>query len=307
MTAHFDRTSGLVQADAGSSPVDVSVVAANYNNAAFLTDFFESWMASTKQPAELIFVDDGSSDDSLAIARSYAPKLNNLLIIELGQNRGFGNALNVGIDKASRNYIARIDPDDVVLPERLAMQLAVLEAGDADVVGSNAIIFQSNGSVEVGLSNFPRDHDDIERTIRRGEHGVLHPTVTARAELFKAHPYVQGNVPAEDYDIFARMLHAGARFHNLQVPLLRYRIHQRSASNVLPFSTIQKTYRIRDEIFGYRTPKYAVSLYYLHIKFYRKYLFATSKPARIGFLAVASALRPDKALKRIWRNISAAS
>lgn len=287
--------------------LDVSVVAANYNNSAFLTDFFESWVASTKQPAELIFVDDGSSDDSLSVARSYTSKLPNLLIIELGQNRGFGNALNVGIERASRRYIARIDPDDVVLPERLALQLAVLEAGDADVVGSNAIIFQSHGNVEIGLSNFPRDHDDIERTIRRGEHGVLHPTVTARAELFKAHPYIQGNVPAEDYDIFARMLHAGARFHNLQRPLLRYRIHQRSASNVLPFSTIQKTYLIRDQIFGCATPKYAVTLYYLHIKFYRKYLFSSCKPERLGFLAVASALRPDKALKRIWRNISSVS
>lgn len=280
---------------------DISVVAANFNNAEFLTEFFEAWEQSTVQPAELIFVDDGSHDDSLIIAEKFKSRLPNLVVIPLAENKGFGNALNVGIARASCKYIMRIDPDDVVMPERVAKQAAILEQDAADVVGSNAIIFRSHGNVTVGLSNFPRDHTEVRRTILRGEHGVLHPAVTARAELFRENLYIQNNVPAEDYDIFARMLHSGARFHNIQEPLLRYRIHQRSASNVLPFSTIQKTYRIRDSIFGTQTSNAAVFLYYLHIKFYRKYLFSAHRFGRLGYLGVASLLRPDKAAKRVIR------
>ncbi len=279
----------------------VSVVAANYNNAAFLEDYFNAWQKSTVQPAEHIFVDDGSTDNSLDIARKYAKDMPSLKIIELGRNRGFGNALNVGIDLARGKYILRIDPDDVVAPERVAKQLEVLDADDADVVGSNAVIFQSTTALQVGLSNFPSDHQEIASTILRGEHGVLHPTVMARAELFKLNPYIQGNVPAEDYDIFARMLSAGARFQNIQEPLIRYRIHQRSASNILPLSTIVKTYRIRDQVFGSETTTAAVWWYYLHIKFYRKHLFAANTIQRAVYLGMASMMRPDKALKRLAR------
>jgi glycosyltransferase involved in cell wall biosynthesis len=290
----------------------VSVVAANYNNASFLVDYFEAWKKSTIQPSEHIFVDDGSTDDSLKIARRYEEQMPSLIIVELGRNLGFGNALNAGIERARGEYILRIDPDDVAHPERVATQLEILESGAADVVGSNASMFQSPGMTAVGLSNFPEHHQDIASTIMRGEHGVLHPTVMARAELFRSNPYVQTNVPAEDYDIFARMLLSGARFYNVQQPLIKYRIHQRSASNVLPFSTIRNTYRIRDEIFNTHTPKIAVWLYYLHIKFYRKHLFSAKVIPRITYLGLASALRPDKAAKRLFRaakakiNVSAA-
>lgn len=288
-----------------ASVVDVSIVAANYNNAAFLTEFFDSWENSRVWPKELLFVDDGSSDESMSIAANYSGRLPFLILIALPANVGFGNALNEGIARATGKYILRIDPDDATLPERLNLQCAVLDSDVADVVGSNAYIFQHPSARKIGLTNFPQDHEEIDKVIRRGEHGVLHPTVMARAELFKTHVYVQESVPAEDYDIFARMLAAGARFYNIQQPLLRYRIHQRSASNILPFSTIEKTYRIRDKVFGTHTSRLEVAIYYLHIKFYRKYLFSTGRVSRTGYLGLASMLRPDKALKRLLRGITA--
>jgi len=283
-----------------------SVVAANYNNAEFLDDFFNGWKHSTVWPAELIFVDDGSTDRSVQVAERHAKDLPFVKIVKLAKNVGFGNALNSGIQLAENPYIMRIDPDDVPESTRLEKQLAILDSGIADVVGSNATIFHSDSMKVVGISNFPSQHDKIAEVIKAGEHGVLHPTVMGRADLFKRNPYVQANVPAEDYDIFARMIAAGAVFHNIQEPLLRYRIHQRSASNVLPFDTIRKTYAIRDYVFGTKTPAVKVFLYFLHIKMYRKHLFSRNTLSGGVYLAAASALRPDKAFRRIARGVKEA-
>lgn len=287
--------------------LDVSVVAANFNNAAFLVDYFESWLSSTAQPMEHIFIDDGSTDESLAIARSYESKLPNLVILAFKNNQGFAHALNAGIERANGKYIMRIDPDDMVLPERLAQQYAALEHGTVQVVGGNARIFNSATGREIGTTNFPATHQDIERAILRGEHGVLHPTVMAQSHLFKSHRYIQEHVPAEDYDIFARMLRSGAIFGNITSPLIRYRVHQRSASNILPYSTIDKTYRIRDEVFGTHTPRLKVVAYFLHIKYYRKWMFEPNTVLRTIYLCVASLLRPDKAVKRAARALSIAA
>ncbi len=283
---------------------DVSVVCANYNNGPYLDDFFLAFKMSTLAPKELIFVDDGSTDNSLAIAQKFAAQLPFLQIVPLERNQGFGNALNAGIKRATGQFIMRIDPDDIMLPERIEVQYDLLASGQCDVVGSNAEIFHSDTGRVLGTTNFPITHNVIDTKIRAGEHGVLHPTVMARAEFFKSQLYVQAHVPAEDYDIFARMLVAGARFANVDRVLMRYRVHQKSASNILPFSTISKTYVLRDRIFNTRTPKWRVRLYFLHIKFYRKYLFTTDAPRKVAYLCISTFCYPSKLWSRIYRVVS---
>lgn len=286
--------------------LDVSVVCANYNNGPYLDEFFLSFEQSQRAPRELIFVDDGSIDDSLTIARKYADRLPFLQIVALDRNQGFGNALNVGIERATCRFIMRIDPDDVVLPDRIDIQYQILASGECDIVGSNAEIFHSDTGRILGKTNFPVSHDSIATKIRAGEHGVLHPTVMGRADFFKSQLYVQAHVPAEDYDIFARMLAAGARFGNVDKALTRYRVHQKSASNLLPFSTISKTYRLRDRIFNKRTSSVRVIIYFLHIKYYRKYLFEGNSIAKFTFLCLSSIFYPSKLFSRTWRAIGLA-
>lgn len=280
------------------SVLNVSVIVANYNNAQFLDDFFQSWLHSTALPKELIFIDDGSQDNSIEIAKNYQDALPYLVIIPLGKNQGFGNALNVGITRATSKYIMRIDPDDLLVKDRLKIQFDLLESSGVDVVGANATAFNSITGGIVSTTNFPLTHKKILKAYKRGEHGVLHGTVMARASLFKKNNYIQDSVPAEDYDIFARMIVSGAIFKNIPDSLLLYRIHLNSASNILPISTIQKTYKLRDHIFLTHTSQIFVIWYFLHIKFYRKYLFSRNRLKGIFFLAVAAFLRPDKVIKK---------
>ncbi len=279
--------------------VDVSLVVANFNNGRYLDDFVRSIRDSTVSPREIIFVDDGSTDDSLAIMKRLSGALRNLKIVPLEKNVGFGNALNAGIARSEGKYIMRIDPDDMLEPTRLQRQYEFICMKELDVVGSNAELFHGETGKTLGVTNFPLGHDTIAKVIRKGEHGVLHSTVMARAALFRNIPYVQEHVPAEDYDIFARFLVFGARFGNLPDVLIRCRVHQNSASNQLPFSTIAKTYRLRDEIFGTRTPKLKVALYYGFIKSYRKYLFSRSVVSKWTWAALCVAFYPTKLLRRL--------
>jgi glycosyltransferase involved in cell wall biosynthesis len=279
--------------------LDVSMVVANFNNGRYLEDFFHSILKSTSQPREVIFVDDGSTDNSLIIAQQASDALDNVKIIALSKNVGFANALNIGIASCSSTYIMRMDPDDVLLPERIERQYEYITRNALDVVGSNAVIFHDSTNLPIGKTNFPARHADIETTILRGEHGVLHPTVLGRASFFKNVPYIQENVPAEDYDIFARFLKAGARFGNVAEPLIRYRIHDNSSSSRLRYATIARTFRLRDTIFGGYTTRWKIVSYYCFIKSYRNYLGSQSAVSKMLWGALSSLCYPQKLVRKI--------
>jgi glycosyltransferase involved in cell wall biosynthesis len=283
--------------------LDVSMVVANFNNGRYLEEFFRSILDSTALPREIIFVDDGSTDDSLVIARRASQNVKNMKIVALPENVGFANALNAGIAVSTAAYIMRMDPDDILLPTRIERQYAYITRHDLDVVGGNALIFHSSTGASIGSTNFPSDHSDIEKTIIKGENGVLHATVMGRARFFRSEPYIQENVPAEDYDIFARFLKRGARFGNFTEPLIRYRIHDTSASARLRYSTVLRTYQLRDSIFGGRTPRWKMRSYYWFIKCYRNYLDSRSIVSKYAWAGLSSLCYPQKLARKIARHV----
>lgn len=277
---------------------DVSVVCANYNNGKYLTEFIDSVVNSTAEPKELIIVDDGSTDNSLEILHSYQLKF--LKIIPLPKNVGFANALNVGVSAALGKYILRIDPDDIFEKHRIEVQYDFLEREhNVDLTGSNVIYFNEKIENKVGTSNFPTTEAAIIKRYKKGEHGLLHGSVMGKASLFKAINYIQANVPAEDYDLFARMIRNGAKPKSLGEALTFIRIHESSVSNDLPFSTIKNTYRLRDEIFKTKTRQYIILVNYISLKSYRRYYFEKNPFIKLWFLAISVLFRPDKALKKI--------
>src|SRR3546814_14588769 len=108
---------------------------------------------STHQARKLIFVDDGSIDNSLIIAKRYEGVLNNLKILELRKNKGFAIALNAGIAESSAAYIARVDPDDILYPNRLYLQYQTISKGEIDVLGADrkSVVKGKSVSVRVDL------------------------------------------------------------------------------------------------------------------------------------------------------------
>ncbi len=277
---------------------DVSVVTANYNNARYLETFFRSFNQSTYYPREIIFVDDGSSDDSVNIVRSLAPA--SVKLISLGTNVGFGNALNEGVRHVSSKYILRVDPDDFVAPSRIEEQFKFLEENpDVDVVGSNCYYLNETTKAVCGRSNVTEDHEEIVSLIRRGLHGMIHGSIMCRAEVLRRVSYIQSNVPVEEYDIFARMILQGFRLHNLAGCLLTYRIHAGGASSAMPYANMKRLARLKELYFGTRTTSWELLRNYIFLRSIRLYLSETNALKKYMHLAVCAIVQPWRVVSRM--------
>lgn len=104
----------------------VTVMIPVYNKAPFLKACLDSVFAGTWQDLEVVAVDDASTDDGLAVLRSHPdPRLR---VIALPRNLGPGGAANRGLDEARGEYVVRIDADDLMVPDRIARQVAFMEA-----------------------------------------------------------------------------------------------------------------------------------------------------------------------------------
>jgi glycosyltransferase involved in cell wall biosynthesis len=279
---------------------DVSVIAANYNNAAFLEQFIQSVNHSSMHPKELIIVDDGSIDNSRDIlnAFSHLPFLKQFFF---ETNKGFTAALNSALEAATGKYIMRADPDDTIHPKRIGRQFSWLEQHpEIDMLGSNATYFNSLDGRVINNSNFPLKHDEIVRTYHKGEHGLLHATVCGKAEVYKRYRY-QPQTPGEDYELFARMVRDGFRFANLSESLYNVRVHPGSSTSNISYEAIARTFRFRDEIFETNTGKARIWFYYNFIRFYRNHQLSENVFAKYGNLLLAILCHPSKLLKRLFR------
>lgn len=207
----------------------VSVVLPVRNGARFLGEALASVQAQTLDEWELIVVDDGSSDDTLGIARTAARQDERIVVLSQPPG-GIVRALNAGIAASSAEFIARMDADDVAKPERLAQQLAFLEHDPACVaVGSAIEIIDEDGEV-IGQRAYPQEHDAILHALLHDRGSLVHPTVMMRKSAFDAAGrYRLDTDPSEDLDLWLRLSDIG-RLANVPEALLEYRRHREAVS-----------------------------------------------------------------------------
>lgn len=177
-----------------------------------------SIFAQTEPDWELLLLDDGSTDGSAAVASALVdPRVRRL---GDGIRRGLAARLNEISQAARAPFIARMDADDQMHPERLARQLAALEADPGlDLVGSDVVTLDGRG-VPAGRRRARSLPTDCAGVLRRGF--LSHPTVMGRRAWFLEHPYMEGYRRAEDLELWCRV--AGrVRARELPEPLLFYR------------------------------------------------------------------------------------
>jgi glycosyltransferase involved in cell wall biosynthesis len=180
----------------------VSVLMSAYNAMPYLPAAVESVLGQTFTDFEFVVIDDGSADGTAEYLRSVSdPRMR----VITQANAGLAVALNHGIEHCRGEYIARMDADDISLPERFAHQVAFLDAHpDVGCVGTQTAPF---GDLKLGGNlNLPTEHEEIYEALATGRHGLVHPSVMMRTDLArKIGGYWSMRVVAEDYDFFLRL------------------------------------------------------------------------------------------------------
>ncbi len=280
----------------------ISIAAANYNNSAFLEDFFESILASTVLPNKCVVCDDGSTDGSQAIIEGYAAKHDWIEYIAFEENRGVAHATNAAIARVQSAYVLRVDTDDMVLPMRIAEQERfVQEHPEVDVLGGNCVYFDSGTGEGMHTSRFPADKASIRALMEDGENGVLNGTTLVKRTCFDSYQYDQEMVWAEDYDLFARMLHGGCVFAGQEEPYTRVRIHRSSVTSNLEIDTLSKANDLCKKLFGNSKSQSELNHYYYHLLHYRRYMMSSGGLKRYYHLLLAIVHRPSKLIDRLIR------
>lgn len=201
-----------------------------YNGEKYLRESIESILQQSFSDFEFIIINDASTDDSLAIIKEYQRQDQRIVIHEKLQNngyKGFVENLNLGISQSKGKYIARMDADDISLPDRLDYQYSYLEKNpQVFLVGTSIIRIDENGK-KLLVRNYAPRHDQILKNFKKGN-SIAHPTILFRNEknLF----YRDKLYACEDYDFYLRMVDEGKILANLDEPLFKYRYLPNSIS-----------------------------------------------------------------------------
>lgn len=177
------------------------------------------------KPSEIVLVQDGPVPDSLSsLLSEYENEYPEVMhIIRLEKNGGLGNALKLGVENAKNAIIARMDSDDICLPDRFEKQLTYLEAHpECDIVGGQMTEFIDSPENIVGRREVPLSNEDIYEYMK-SRCALNHVTVMFRkGAVLKAGNY-QDWFWNEDYYLWIRMMMAGCRFANVPNVLVNVR------------------------------------------------------------------------------------
>ena len=202
----------------------VSIIIPIYNVLpSILSKSFESISKQTFENFEAILIDDSSNVDTSNFCIEYCKIDSRFNYIKPPIKLGLVNSLNLGIQSAKHDLLARFDSDDICYFDRIAKQIEFLKNNkNIDVLGGNIEVINSNYK-HLYIRKYPVTHSEIVKSM----HiicPIAHPTVMYKKEVIKKVGYYNDSYRyAEDIDLWLRLLSTGAKFYNLNTPLIKYR------------------------------------------------------------------------------------
>ena len=198
-----------------------------YNAKEFIDASISSIINQTFNDLEFIIVNDGSTDNSLEIIKSYDD--NRIKILNNNTNQGLTKSLNIGLRHCSGKYIARMDADDFSMSSRIQMQYQFLESNpDIDIIGTNVYMIINKERYKIDL---PLDDERIKWQLLFSS-PIIHPSVMIRSEIFKKYGNYNPKLKvAQDFEYWCKVSQF-VKFANLPDILHNVRIHPASVSNV---------------------------------------------------------------------------
>lgn len=202
-----------------------------YNTEKYLEEAIQSILDQSYINFEFLIFDDGSTDKSADIIKKFKNTDSRIRAFFSETNHGYVEHLNRGLDMANGVYIARMDSDDISLPNRFEEQLKYLKANpDVQVVGSLATIIDQEGK-ELN-KELRHIHPETLWWQSFFTNPLSHPTVMIRKSIFVESGYYDPEkIPSEDYDLWTRILAKG-KIANIPYFLLKYRSHDASISHM---------------------------------------------------------------------------
>jgi glycosyltransferase involved in cell wall biosynthesis len=208
----------------------VSVVMAVYNCRPYLEAAVQSILSQTEPDFEFIIIDDGSTDGTGDDLRRLAATDQRLKVTHAA-NKGLTKSLNDGLAAARGAYVARMDGDDIALPERLARQADALDADEGLAIVGGGVQLLSEDGLTLGDRAQGVGHTEIRRLLLEGDAGAMtHPAVMfRRAAAMAIGGFNEAFPVGQDLDFFLRVTEVG-RAMNLPDTVLRWRQHDKSVN-----------------------------------------------------------------------------
>jgi glycosyltransferase involved in cell wall biosynthesis len=237
--------------DDASAEIDVSVMVANYNGEKFIADAIHSACAQTLTSIEIIVCDDASTDSSVQIVKRLIAQDSRIRLIESGSNLGAAAARNRALDLARGRWIAVLDSDDLMHPDRLRLLIEEGQTSGADIVADDLLLFDNDRRApprtlfsgkwaKAGRWVSAEDYLATNDLYGRGPAiGYLKPLFRAATIAKQNARYDERLILAEDYNFVFRLLMAGARFRTVPQIGYFYRRHSGSISHRLKPSVLR--------------------------------------------------------------------
>ncbi len=204
----------------------VSILMPVYKTSQYLREAIDSILSQSFADYELIVLNDCSPDNAEDVLDRYTDS--RIVRYKGEKNVGLSNVLNIGIGMARGKYIARMDSDDLSLPDRIRIQVEYLESHpEIDLVSVGMQLFGAKDEVWI------RERDPEKVKINALFHSpILHASSMWRRDRFERFDlrFRQEMVPSEDYDLWTRALVKGLKLVNLPLVLYKYRIHSAQAT-----------------------------------------------------------------------------
>lgn len=223
----------------------ITIVMPVYNAGSFLRQALESVLAQTYQNWKLICVDDGSTDNSFNLLQEYALIDQRIKVYKNEKNQGVSATTNFAISKCQGQYLARMDADDVMLPDRLEKQISYLRKNPQVVVlGGQCWLINKKDEI-IGQKKFPCNHEQIYQMMYQAM-PIQQPTMMINLKLLPSDFswYEKNTNTAEEVDLLFKLFKHG-QFANLSDYILNYRLHGKNLSLKNPKMTFRITYQTR--------------------------------------------------------------
>lgn len=209
----------------------ISVIMSTYKeDEKLLRESIESILNQTYRNFEyIIILDYPDNDVHKRVIEEYALKDDRIHFYINEKNMGLTDSLNRGLSLCHGEYIARMDADDISLPDRLERQMKYLEKNHYDLIGGITEMINENGSLLYSIKSVPTDPKKINKALRYSQ-CIAHPTWLGKKEVFEKNAGYRHMPLCEDYDFTLRAVLNGFVISNLNEPVLKYRMTSNSIS-----------------------------------------------------------------------------